>query len=135
MALQDARGLVRVEAALQVPGSDAQGGWHGPCPVLLQFDLVECRDRGDRFGVCLGGWRQGQEATAICRRHRCQAFDDVVPDADDRGGGHPCTDVWTPRCDLLPRAAIPAVALSDVGRLDGFMAGPLFGIDPAEYGW
>jgi hypothetical protein len=85
VALQDARGLVRVEASLQVPGSDAQGGGHGQRRVLEQFDLVERWDRGERFGVRRRGWRQGQEAAAIGIRHGRQPFHCVAPDTDDRG--------------------------------------------------
>ena len=83
MALQDARGFFRIQAALQVPRGDAyRVSAASHVAWLLQLDLMECRDRRVRFGVRLACRRQVRKPRRVPMRHRRQPIDRFAPDDD-----------------------------------------------------
>ena len=85
VALQDPRCLFRIEAALQVPRSDAKRSRRGRHACrLLQFDLMECGHLRVGAGMRLTGWRQIEKACALRLCGRCQPINRFAPDADDR---------------------------------------------------
>src|SRR6185437_16179323 len=73
-----------IEAALEVPRSDAKRARRRRTVCLLQFDLTERGHLRVGTGVRLAGYRQTEEPLACRLRDRRQPVNRFVPDSDKR---------------------------------------------------